>query len=303
LNITTHATAIADIITGGVGDDTIVSGNGADAFTTGGGTDTYTGGTGIDTITMSAVAGTLNFTGGGTATDVINAAAGVTNTVNILDATNITFTGNDNVDTYSGGSLADAITVSNAGAAAEADVITTGAGSDTIAVNGDVATGGITAIDGTTTKITDFTVGTDVLQLSATVGNYTNATNMSAGIGVAAAGATVVLAKAANSGATAVGTTDMIHLTTGQANDGTTTLQAAFNAAIGTGTVTGLAVNGDDIFFSVYDTTLSQALVGVVNTGGDNVVATGDVVSLVLSMDMTAGNYAAITNADLQIIA
>jgi len=302
LNIT--GTALVDAVVGGVGDDTISLGAGANTYTTGGGTDTYTGGVGIDTITMSAVAGTLNFTGGGTATDVINGGAGVANTVTILDATNITFTGNSGVDTYTGGSLVDAITVSDAGAGAEADVITTGTGADTIAVWGDVATGVIATIDNTTTKITDFAVGTDVLQLSATVTNYTNVTAFDGlTVAVNAPGATVVTAKAVNSGATAVGGTDLIQLTTAQATAGGVTLQTAFDAAIGSSTITGLATAGDDLFFSLYDSTNSQMLVGTVDSGADTTIATGDVVSLVATLDMAASDYAAFSNADLQIIA
>jgi hypothetical protein len=253
---------------------------------------------------MSAVAGTLNFTGGGTATDVINAGAGVANTVNILDATNITFTGDTGADTYNGGSLVDVIVNSAAAAAGEADVITTGTGADTITVYGDVASGALATIDDTTTKITDFTVGTDTLIISATSTNYSGSNAFDSGVAVAAAGATVVQTLAQSVAGVALGaTTDMVQLTTAVATAGLT-LQQAFNAAIGTSTLTGLTAS-QDALFSLYDTTNAQMVVGVVdaNAGTNTVVETGDTVTLIATLDMTAAEYGLFNNGDLQIIA
>jgi probable HAF family extracellular repeat protein len=81
------------------------------------------------------------------------------------------------------------------------------------------------------------------------------------------------------------------------------TVQQAFNNAIGTGTVTGL-VAGDDIFFSLYDSTNSRMLVGLVDAGvADTVITTGDVVTLVGTVTMTAADYAAFNQNNLSIIA
>jgi len=302
LNIT--GTALVDAVVGGAGDDTVNLAAGANTYTTGGGVDTYTGGVGIDTITMSTVAGTLNFTGGGTATDVINAGAGVANTVNILDATAITFTGNTGADTYNGGSLVDVIVNSTAAGGAEADVITTGTGADTITVYGDVASGALATIDDTTTKITDFTVGTDTLILSATAANYTGITTAHGGIAVDAAGDTEVTDLAQSvAGAAVSATTDFIKLTTDVATAGLTA-QQAFNLAIGTSTLTGMTAD-TDIFYSLYDTTNSQMVIGAVDntTTTNTVLETADVVTLIATLDMTSAEYALFSNADLQIIA
>jgi hypothetical protein len=306
-NLSITGTALVDAIVGGPGDDTIVSGAGADTYTTGGGVDTYTGGVGIDTITMSAVAGTLNFTGGGTATDVINAGAGVANTVTILDATNVTFTGNTGVDTYVGSTLVDDIRVSADGNAAEADVITTGTGADTIHVQGDNASGAILTIEGTTTKITDFTVGTDILELDATASDYTGISAFNVTTAAATAGNTVVQSFAQGAADAALtANLDMVKLTTGVATTGLT-LQAAFNLAIGANEVTGLTASADT-FFSMYDTTNSQMIVGAVDTAGtaasgaNTAIGTADTVSLIATLDMTAADFAAFGSTSFAII-
>ena len=309
-NLDITGTLLVDAIVGGVGDDTIVSGAGIDTYITGGGVDTYTGGVAVDTVTMSAVAGTLNFTGGGTGTDVINAGAGVANTVNILDATIITFNGNTGADTYVGSSLVDDIRVSVNGAGAEADVITTGTGADTIHVQGDTAagTGAITGIEATTTKITDFSVGVDILELDVTAADYTIISAFNASTAIAGAGLTVVQSFA--QGAADVGLTtglDMLKLTAGVVTTGLT-LQAAFNLAIGANEVTGLTASADT-FFSMYDTTNSQMIVGGVDTantvggGANTAIGTGDTVSLIATLDMTAAEFAAFSSADFAIIA
>ena len=255
---------------------------------------------------MSAVANSvLNFTGGGTATDIINAGAGVAQTVTILDATAITFTGNSGADTYSGGTLVDDIRVSDDGATSEADVITTGTGADTIHVQGDNASGAVTTIEGTTTKILDFSVGTDILELDVTAADYTVISAFNGTTAIAAAGGTVIQSVAQNAAAAALTAgLDMVKLSTGVATTGLT-LQQAFNAAIGTATVTGLTASADT-FFSMYDTTNSQMLVGGVDTaaaGANTAVGTGDTVSLIVSMDMTSAEFSAFATADFAIIA
>jgi len=193
-----------------------------------------TGGTGTTatTITGTANADTLN---GSTAGDIINGGAGADNIANVVTGT----------------------------AATAGDVLTGGAGFDTFTLRGDVASGALATILPTAAQITDFTVGTtatstDILQLSATNTNYSGAgTGFHAGITAAtavAAGSTVIQSVAQNAAAAGLVTgTDLIKLTTGVATTGLTA-QQAFNAAIGTGTVTGLGA-GTEALVSMYDTT------------------------------------------------
>lgn len=242
---------------------------------------TLTGGTGTTatTITGTANADVLN---GSTAGDIINGGAGADTIANVITGNNAT----------------------------AGDVLTGGAGFDTFILRGDA--GSAAALPGlysNVAQITDFTVGstattTDILQLSATVGNYSGADALFAGIAVAGAGATAIQTVAQNAAAAAVVTgTDLIKLTTGVATTGLTA-QQAFNAAIGTGTVTSLTA-GDDIFVSFYDTTNSKMVIGLVDAsaGVNTVVETGDTITIVGSIDMTAADYAAFNANNLSIIA
>jgi S-layer protein len=212
-------------------------------------------------------------------------------------------------DTISGGAGADTIAnqATGAGGASKADKLTGGTGADTYILRGDVASGAATTIYATAANVSDFSIsgtnGIDVLQLSATSGNYSGAgTGLNATVAAAAAGATVVMSQVVDGGAVAITAgTDIIKLTTATAVAGT--LQAAFNAAIGTGSVTSLTA-ANEIFFSLYDSTNSKMVIGVVDAGaGNTIVASADVVTLVGTMDMSAANYALFTNANYSIIA
>lgn len=241
---------------------------------------TLTGGTGTTatTITGTANADTLN---GSTAGDIINGGAGNDTIANVLTGT----------------------------AATAGDVLTGGAGFDTFILRGDVASAAIPTAYNSAANVTDFTVGssattTDILQLSATIGNYSGGSAFFAGVAAAAAGATAIQSVAQNAAAAAViAGVDLIKLTTGVATTGLT-VQTAFNAAIGTGTVTGL-VAGDDIFVSFYDTTNSKMVVGLVDaTAGTNtVVETGDTITLIGTIDMSAADFASFNANNLSIIA
>lgn len=256
-----------------------------------------------ESINASAATGTFTFTAaastGGNALSITGSSTGVN-----------TITGTANGDIITGGSGNDTITNQTTLVTASAsDVLTGGAGFDTFVLRGDTASGTVSTILATTSRIADFLVGstttaTDVLTFTATAGDYAGAaTGFAAGVAVAAAGATGIQSVTANAGAAAyVAGTDMIKLTTGGAT--TTTLQAAFNAAIGTATVTGLGA-GTEIYFSMYDTTNLRMLVGLVDAGNgtDTVIETGDVVTLIGSINMTAADYAAFANTNLAIIA
>jgi hypothetical protein len=255
------------------------------------------------TINASAGTGTFTFTAaaatGGNALSITGSATGVN-----------TITGTANGDIITGGSANDTLVNQTTLVTASAsDVLTGGSGFDAFVLRGDTATGTVSTILSTTSRIADFVVGsstttTDVLTFTATKGDYGNAaTDFAAGVAVAAAGSTGIQSVTANAGAAAyVAGTDMIKLTTGVTTTGT--LQAAFNAAIGTATVTGLGA-GTEIYFSMYDTTNSRMLVGLVDTasGTNTVIETGDTVSLIGSINMTAADYAAFANTNLAIIA
>lgn len=251
-------------------------------------------------------------------------ASGMTGSAALIMGANantlsMTITGTANADTLRGGTAADII---NGGSGADAifnvaagntasagDVLTGGAGFDTFTLRGDVASGVLSTIQSTAARITDFTVGstattTDILQLSATTTDYSAAgTQVPTGLAAAAAGATGIQTVAQNAAATAyVAGTDLIKLTTGVATTGLT-FQQAFNAAIGSATVTGSTANVDEIFFTIYDTTNSRMDIGIVNAGAGNAVyATADVVTLVGTVDMTAADYALFSAANLSIV-
>jgi S-layer protein len=267
---------------------------------------TFTGAVRADSIDASGMTGTATLT--------LTAGTGTT-------ATTITGTANGDIingstagDIINGGAGDDTIAnVVTGTPASAADVISGGAGNDTIILRGDTASGIVSTIAAATSFVTDFTVGatattTDILQLSATSANYANAVTggsaLFAGIAAAAAGATSIQNVAQNAAATAIVTgTDMLKLTTGVATAGIT-LQAAFNAAIGTATVTGLSAK-DAIFATIYDTTNGRMDILTVNaTNGTNtVVETGDVVSLVGTVTMSAADYASFNANNLSIIA
>jgi len=211
-----------------------------------------------------------------------------------------TLVGSTKGDIINGGAGADTIANRLAGSASAADVITGGAGFDTFLLRGDTASGAdplLAGILSITSLITDFTVGgsattTDVLQLSASKADYGNAvTGFAAGVAAVAAGAGTMQTVAQNAAvAGMVANTDIIKLTTGVATAGLS-LQAAFNSAIGSASVTGLGPD-TEIFFTLYDTTNGRMLVGVVDSGANAIVETTDAVSLVGSITMTAADYA-----------
>ena len=74
------------------------------------------------------------------------------------------------------------------------------------------------------------------------------------------------------------------------------------NAAIGTSTVTGFT-QGQETFFTLYDTTNSRMAIGLVDsvTANDTIIDTGDIVTLIGTMNMTAVDYALFGIANLAI--
>lgn len=289
---------------------TVTSMTGASGFT--GSTITGTGNINITTgalaltsnstfFNASAVGGVVN------GTVLINAGAATAFGVSITGSTTYanTLTGTVLADTLVGGAGNDFLNNRTAGAATAADLLTGLGGQDTFQLFGAVASGAIPAVYNTAARISDFGVTassatTDILALSATPGNYTGASAFNASVAAAAAGATTVLS-VGQTGATAVGTTDLIKLTTGVVAGVDT--QVTFNAAIGAATVTGLTASSE-IFASYYDTTNSRAVILVVNpTDADTVIGTGDVVTLVGTINMSAADYATFGTNQLAIVA
>jgi S-layer protein len=263
---------------------------------------------------------TLNF-GSALGTVSITETAG-TNTLTGSTANNNTITGGTGADAIVGGTLVDIL---NGGAGADAistqatgtlsgaaDQITLGTGSDTVTLRGDVAASGamtVAAAIAAAPLVTDFSIsgtnGTDILALSNTIGNYNGAVGALVGGGAAAASASVITSIATATGtAVATDTTaDLIKLTTGVAAGAT--IQATFNSAIGGNTVTGVAAN-QSIFVTLYDTTNSRMLVLVDNVAsgtGATTIESGDTVTLVGTISMTAADYANFGTANFAIIA
>lgn len=224
-------------------------------------------------------------------------------------ATAFTATGGTGADSITGGAAADTIANLASGSANTAgDVLTGNGGADTFILRGDVASSSINAAYVAAPRVTDFVVGTDILSLSSTSTNYNNAaTSFAAGIVAAAttaAGATAIQDVAQSAGAAAyVAGTDLIKLTTGVAATTNMTVQQIFDAAIGTSTVTGFVAD-TEVFVAVYDTTNARMLVGLVDAGAgvNTTVETGDTVTLVGTIDMTAANYAAFSNTSLAFV-
>jgi Ca2+-binding RTX toxin-like protein len=293
--------------------------------------------TGVATLALAAAElTTLNLTGSG---NVIFSAAPtlISNlaTVNAsaltaaatLDATNsvtnMTVTGGSGVFTFTGGSGADSIT-----GGAAADILTGGSGNDTLVGgdSGDTLAGG-TGIDslvggggadsftfahsiasGTPAAtrydyVSDWTDGTDLISFSiantfAALGNAgLTAIDGAAGAAVArAAGAVTVTSGAANVAAiTSTALTQVIKLTTAVATGDTE--QAMFNAAIGTTTFSATTLS--EFAVTMYNASTKQMLMLAVNSGGNTTIETGDVVTVIGAVNMSATDYTNFTAADI----
>lgn len=264
---------------------------------------TFAGAVRSDVINASGMSGTATLTlAGGTGTS----ATTITGTVN-ADILNGSTTG----DIIDGGSGNDTIANAINGTAATAgDVLTGGSGFDTFILRGDAASATLTTALSQAVYIGDFTVGasastTDILSLSATHTNYSGAgTGFHTGISTVAAGSSIIQNVAQNAVASAMTTgLDLVKLTTGIATTGLTT-QAAFDAAIGSATITGLGVN-TEAFVSMYDTTSSRMLLMVVDAaaGTNTAIESGDVVTLIGSVGMSASDYASFSAVNFALIA
>ena len=165
----------------------------------------------------------------------------------------------------------------------------------------------------TSPVISDFAVGTgavgttDFIRLLTGAADYfTGGTqNGSTGLGVAAQaqGTWTIQGVNAATGAVAItnAASELVKFTTGVAAGAT--LQATFNTAIGASMITG-ATADKAYFFTLYDTTNSKMILGLVNdhNGADTTIETGDVVSLVGSFNISAADYANVTAKHFSVI-
>jgi hypothetical protein len=217
-----------------------------------------------------------------------------------------TIIGSSAADTMSGGAGADfiqtqAVTLDDA----SNDIITGGAGFDTITLVGD-SVGSATNYLGSA-QITDYTVGTsaantDLLRFSAANGAYNDDGGTDSGIadsaatdGAAANDAIVIQTVALNAGAAAASgaTMNCIKLTTSTAF--TTSVQGTFDAAIGTATVTGLTADSVLVGLMHDSTNNKMVVLGIdCNAATATAIETGDGVSLIATVDMTAADFALI---------
>ena len=268
-------------------------------------------------FTAAPVAGTVNASGWGTG--LAATAAGITYGGFATSAQSFsgsagldTFLGSTAADTVSGGAGNDVITNMNTGVGGVgvADQIATGTGVDQVTLRGDTASAATYAAGA---FISDFTVGTgavgttDFITLSATGANYNVANTAFAASLLAATtaqGAWVVQSLTSAAGANAItnAANELVKLTTGVAAGAS--LQATFNSAIGTTTVT-TATADKELFFTLYDTTNSRMDIVIVQNHVNNTKTfeTGDVVTLVGTVSMSAADYANITANHFSVVA
>ncbi len=273
--------------------------------------------------------GTLNITGPGTAGELIFSTAPVAGTVNAsgwgmqLAATTLgiryftpatsaqSFLGSAGADNFIGSTAADVVNsgagndaVANMGSlvggAAAFDQILTGTGTDQVFFRGDVASSNIPVAYSTATNWGDMVVGTgapaEFVFLSSNVANYavTNASGFNLHAAPAPEGTWTVQDLSSSAGMVAITNplSELVKLTTGVATTGLS-IQTAFNTAIGSATITGASAD-KSYFFTMYDTTNSRMIIGIVqdHNNSTTTIETGDTVSLVGTVNMSATDYA-----------
>lgn len=221
--------------------------------------------------------------------------------------------GSAGTDTIRGGAGNDVLfnMDCDAGGATVLDTLTGGSGNDSFGLVGDRVSAAIPGVYGNATFITDMTVGptiatTDFITFSTGSANY--AVTLDSGYPLQAIAATQgnvpFQAVSSSAGANAIldTTSQILKLTTGVATSGMT-LQAVFNAAIGSTTITG-ATADSAYFFTMYDVTNGRIVVGIVqdHNGNNQTIETGDVVSLIGTATMSASDYASVGRNQFSII-
>jgi Ca2+-binding RTX toxin-like protein len=184
----TGSTANNDL-EGGLGNDLLDGGLGSDTLSGGIGNDTLRGGAGVDSVDFEAAMASLNVnlatgsvTGEGTDVlfDIENVIAGIGNDSLTGSSAANNITGGAGRDSLSGGDGADTLTGSAYGAnggRGEIDTLAGGMGADVFSLgyaSGAFYDDGNTATTGTAdyVVISDFTVGSDKLQLDGAASGY-----------------------------------------------------------------------------------------------------------------------------------
>jgi hypothetical protein len=275
-----------------------------------------TGAFSLGTVTADALSSTGVGSTGSVIARLANGTSGVSFTAG-AGAANVI--GSVNGDIFTGGAGADTFRNTASGAAVTSnDRMIGGAGNDTFVLSGSasatVAAGSPLTVYNTAPNIADFSLsganGVDVLSLSATSTNYgagiTYYTGILSGTVQAASATTTVIVDLARNGSSNISTAanasgDLVRLINPIA--AATSVQGTFNDAIGmTGSIIGFAA-GDSIFVSMFDSTNLKMDVLLANVGTDAILNSGDVVTLVGTIDMTAAQYAGFTNANLAFVA
>lgn len=184
---------------GGLGNDSLDGGSGNDTLSGGIGNDTLRGGAGVDSVDFEAAMANLNVnlatgsvTGEGTDVlfDIENIIAGIGNDSLTGSGANNSIIGGAGRDSLNGGAGADTLTGSAYGAnggRGEIDTLAGGTGADVFSLgyaNGAFYDDGNTATAGTAdyVVISDFTAGSDQLQLDGAASGYYLAASGVAGV-------------------------------------------------------------------------------------------------------------------------
>jgi hypothetical protein len=182
---------------------------------------------------------------------------------------------------------------------AAGDTITGDSGEDIFCLVNNAASAAIATAYGNAPLITDFIAGPDAFS-----GDLIMLIPDAAAYGVSNLQATfsgpgdIPLQFTGSSGTAAIidATNEIVKLTQNTGTAGLT-LQQAFDAAIGTATITGTTAMAT-YFFTMYDNTNGRVALGIVDTTNttDTVIEAGDTVVLVGTLTMTAGAYATLNS-------
>jgi hypothetical protein len=261
-------------------------------------------GTGGVALIGFVTAGTMNAsalnTGAGPDDRGVGMAVGATASINILGSNGSDFLiGSAAADVINGGAGNDIISNTSQPAPAAGDRITGGGGDDIFFVVNNAASAPILTAYNNAPLITDFTASQvpfagDVIMLAPDSPSY-GLTNLQANFSIPGE---IPLQATGNSGTAAIidASSEIVKLTQNTATAGLS-LQQAFNAAIGTATITGATTNGE-YFFTMFDATNGRMAIGIVDAsnGTADVIETGDAVILVGTVTMTSGAYAQLSS-------
>lgn len=263
-------------------------------------------GTGTGGVSMVQVtAGTLNASGLNVGADPgvrgIGMASGATSAISIVGSNGSDFlVGSPVADSIAGGAGNDLLAGTLTPAVSAGDVLTGGSGSDAFFLSGSVASSVLATLYQAVPAIADFRVGasTDDLLMLAPAGSWYGIANLQA---VTTNPGPVPFQVVGSAGSTAIlnAANEMVKLSQGVATTGAT-LQQAFNAAIGSATITGATANGSYLFM-MHDDTNARTVIGIVTaTNGSNTfIEAGDTVVLVGSAFMSGDDYTRFTASQI----